>query len=610
MFIPLRERIARHLCAVTKKHMVLAIFLTVISYTKHSNADLVPQRENGVEVTFNIKGDFDSALRSKLLAQSRIAETKSKLYYSRGRVRSLVKADTISFEAVLRSEGYYAARISPIYNEKPDTLAIEIEIEIGPRYHIAALDISLQALAQNEIIIENLRRNLAIKVGDPIQTAVVVAAETQLAQYLPTIGYPLATVGSRQVIIDHSTQSAHITYVFDTGPLLEFGELSYSGVTSVKPSFLNRLVPWDQGDTYDQNQVNEFRRRVNRTGLFSSSAINLETSDSQRLPLQFSGTEAPHQTLGIGASFSTSEGAGGDITWEHRNLFGSADRLNATLTVAELEQSLAFQFEKPHFLRLNQTFLANSGIEYLTTDAFDSRTISFDLGLQRRISKSIALTAGVEFDITEVQEEFNDQDFRTTALPIALSWDGSDDLLDPTQGARLSVRLTPASIRGDSDIEILQSDLSSSIYLPLDSAGQWVFAGRVRLGSIIGANTNQIPANRRFFAGGGGSIRGFGFQEVGPLDSQGIPFGGRSLATLGLETRWRLNDTIGLVPFVEGGNVYDETLPDFSDFRWGIGLGLRYYTAFGPLRLDVATPIDRENGDTAIQVYLSLGQSF
>jgi len=174
------------------------------------------------------------------------------------------------------------------------------------------------------------------------------------------------------------------------------------------------------------------------------------------------------------------------------------------------------------------------------------------------------------------------------------------------------VSLTPYQVFGDDSFPFVKASIGSSAYYAIDPDARFVLAGRGRFGTLLGADTQQVPAGKRFYAGGGGSIRGYEFQSVGPLDNENDPLGGRSLLEVSAELRIRVTETIGVVPFIDGGTAFDSALPDFGEtLRWAGGLGLRYFTAIGPVRLDVAVPINkRENVDDDFQFYVSLGQAF
>ena len=197
--------------------------------------------------------------------------------------------------------------------------------------------------------------------------------------------------------------------------------------------------------------------------------------------------------------------------------------------------------------------------------------------------------------------------FYIAALPAQLSYDGSDDLLNPSRGYRLSGRLSPEVSFHAGTFTYARAQIDASIYQPVGS--KVVLAGRLRLGTIMGAQRDQIAPSRRYYAGGGGSVRGYGYQDIGPKDVNNDPIGGRSINEFSIETRVRFGD-FGVVPFFDAGNIYTNALPQFSGLRYGTGLGVRYYTSFGPIRLDVGTPINRRKGDPRVAIYVSLGQAF
>ena len=188
-----------------------------------------------------------------------------------------------------------------------------------------------------------------------------------------------------------------------------------------------------------------------------------------------------------------------------------------------------------------------------------------------------------------------------------LGYDRSNSLLDPTSGFRLTGRVNPEASLGNGTDFYLRNQIDGSVYY--EAGGSFVLAGRTRVGSLFGIPRDALAPSRRFYAGGGGSVRGFGYQELGPRDALNVPLGGRSLAEFAVEGRYRFGN-YGAVAFVDAGQVYESQFPGFNDLRFGVGIGGRVYTNFGPVRLDVATPIDRREGESKISVYVSIGQAF
>ena len=280
------------------------------------------------------------------------------------------------------------------------------------------------------------------------------------------------------------------------------------------------------------------------------------------------------------------------------------------------EQLLGATYRRNNFRQRDTVLNINALIANIQFDAFNARTISLSANIQRQTNlifqKKWIWSAGTEFVLTDERDisgpnSDGRQTFGIAALPLSLAYDGSDDLLNPTKGFRIAGLASPEISLISGNVAYVRTQIDASFYQPFSE--NFILAGRTRLAGTTGARTFSIAPSRRFYAGGGGSVRGFGFQDIGPLDVNGEPIGGRSLAEFSLEARIRFGD-IGVVPFVDAGNVYSSSLPEFGGLRYGAGLGLRYYSSFGPLRLDIGTPINPGPNDGIITVFVSLGQAF
>src|SRR3546814_21022 len=209
--------------------------------------------------------------------------------------------------------------------------------------------------------------------------------------------------------------------------------------------------------------------------------------------------------------------------------------------------------------------------------------------------------------ISDWSSDVCSSDLLIGALPGELGYDTSDDLLDPRNGLRARLRLSPEASVQTCALPIFRGTFDLSGYYGVSN--DLVIAARTRLGSIIGSGRTDIAPSRRLYAGGGGSVRGFGYQELGPRDMDNDPLGGRSVNEFALEARYRFGN-FGIVPFVDAGQVYRSSYPQFSDIRFGVGIGGRYYTNFGPVRVDGAVPINRRPGESRYTLYIGIGQAF
>ncbi len=351
--------------------------------------------------------------------------------------------------------------------------------------------------------------------------------------------------------------------------------------------------------------------------MFTTVQIALEEAPDKDgvLPVTVDLTERKHRSIGVGVRYRTDEGPGGNVSWEHRNFFGEGERVAVELDGSLYTgASLIGSFRKPDFGRRNQALLSDVKLAYEDTDAFKSKSGRARLGLERQLGKGMTVAAGVSFLGQEVEDKASDEGSETyglLSLPARFDWDRSDDRLDPSKGGRLRVENEPFVDVIGNGLLFNKARVDYSHYFEVLSEPQIVLAGRTAVGSIVGKSREDIPANLRFYAGGGGSVRGFGYQLAGQLNDNDDPIGGRSLLELSGEVRVRVTESIGVVAFVDAGTVYSSTTPDFSEtLRVGAGPGLRYFSPIGPLRLDVGFPLNPRNSDDTWQLYISIGQAF
>jgi translocation and assembly module TamA len=327
---------------------------------------------------------------------------------------------------------------------------------------------------------------------------------------------------------------------------------------------------------------------------------------------------APPRTIALQLGYGTGEGFRGGLSWQHRNLIRPEGAVTISGVVGTREQSAGVSLRQSNFHSRDQALTAQIVASHTNLEAYDARTLTVGVGIERQTNiiwqKKWTWSIGPQFlasderDIEPSTLLRQRRTFYIATLPATLAYDGTDDLLNPTRGFRISGLLSPEESFQKGNVTYVRARFDASGYIPI-SRGKVVLAGRVRLGSIVGAPLDQIAPSRRFYSGGGGSVRGYGYQDVGPRDAKNDPIGGRSVAEFALEARVRFG-TFGVVPFFDGGNVYTQSLPRFTSLRYGAGLGVRYYSSFGPIRVDVGTPINPQKGDSRITIYVSLGQAF
>ncbi len=540
-----------------------------------------------------------------------------------------ITEDRDLIDLLLRSIGYYGGTVrvttAPPEGNRRATL-VSIVVEPGPIYNIADLVITAPEGALGPADPSRVvARLLPIRVGDPLEAARVQSAQNGLPGRLADAGYPFPRILPPNIIVDHAARDARIAQQVDLGRRGQFGRLSItSPVKGFDDDHVALLARFKPGDRYSQAGREDLRRALVQTGLFGGVSVEPTegaiTDDGQQLvDLKVSTEAAPLRTIALAGGFSTGQGVRTEGSWTHRNLFAPEGAFTARAVAAQREQLAQVELRKRNFRRRDQVLLASGGFSASQQFAFAAETIGITAALARESNiiwqKDWTWSIGVQALVTSQRDRSVPGDPRRTftvlALPASLTWDQSDDLLNPSRGFRVTTRLSPElTLRGGSNFNYVKAQFETTAYQPM---GDLVLAGRLHVGSIIGASRGVIAPDRRFYAGGGGSVRGYVFQGVGPRNADNVPTGGNSLTELAVEGRYRFQafgQDLGVVAFLDAGEVSTGTTPAFDRLSLGAGIGARFYTGFGPVRIDIATPVNPRAGDPRLVFYVSIGQAF
>lgn len=450
--------------------------------------------------------------------------------------------------------------------------------------------------------------------GSPALADNVLQAVSEARELFRDRGYPFAKTASTRHTLDTNARTLRSEVVIDSGPLVFMGPLRVKGTQSVSDHYLNALRTWREGQAWGQRRIENFRDSLRQSGLFSAAEISPgeeETADGLR-PVVVELTPAPERTIGGALKFDTDFGPGVQAYWEHRNFTGRGDSLRVEAPVWQDLQEIVASYRLPFFLRNDQDLISRAAFHHENTDAYEWTAATGSIGLERRLSRrwrgslSVMGEGGVLKDPDESR-----QSYIMVGLPGTLVYDGTDNLLNATRGVRLNIAAGPYTGEYNKQFTVGRVRTEGQAFLPVIGEDSLVMAFRAMYG-MVSEDADQLPASIRYYVGGGGSVRGYDFQSLGPRNDSRAPLGGASAVELSAEARVKLNDTWGVVAFVDGGMAYAGQAPDFSEqeLRWGAGLGLRFFTAIGPVRLDVATPLNPRHKDSAVHVYFSIGQSF
>ncbi len=576
-----------------------------------------------------ITGVDDDGLRSLLATGSSLVQLQDKPPPGLSGLRRRADGDRERLEAVLHSEGYYDGHLDITLGGpgaaagSTPPAAVTVAVTTGPPYRFGHVSV---VTVPGDLLPALDPGTPGLLPGAVARAPLVVAAEARILHQLAESSFALAKVTGRRAEVDRQAKTMDVTFTVAPGPAVRLGTVRVSGLTQVDERLVRERAAWIAGELYRPELIERTRVSLTRLGVFASVSLRLaDHADADGThAVIVTVTERKRHTIGLGVTFTNAEGLGGQASWTHRNLFGGGEQLRLgaelarlnirTLTAAgldEADEKVTADLRKPGFLAPTQDLTLSTAVINEHPDAYQRQALTAGIRLERHLTDHLSVGYGLSGE----QSEINDVDGFTNATlagtPLSLAYDTTDVVLNPTIGYRLALESTPWLRLGDTGHSFVINRITQSAYQDLTGDGGLVAAGRLSIGSILNGSAADLPADKRFYAGGGGSVRGYAYQKVGPLDAAGHPLGGQSLAEASAEMRIKVTDTLGFVPFLDGGNVYSSLLPQPGQtLRFGTGLGIRYYTGFGPLRLDLGTPLQPTRTDQPIQVYLSMGQAF
>lgn len=559
----------------------------------------------------SIRGAPSEAMLNTLRMVSDTLTLRRQIPASHAHLRRRIARDIEGFREVLHSEGYYGAEVRAELDEDVRPIRVRFVIEPGEPYLISSVTIEpLEALDPQAPDLPDPAA-LGLRVGEPLRARAVLDAESRLLDTVREWGYPFPNVPEREVIVDHAIQQAEVTFYLEPGPRRRFGPARITGLTDIDESFVHAMLEWTEGDWFKGSLLGETQHKLHRTRLFSVVRIEPIDEVSEFAPMAIELVERQHRTISAGLRYHTDTGVDFMTSWEHRNIQALGRRLSADLGFGQTEQGVGGSFRIPHYRRADQVLVFEGEARRRDLDAYLSRRVGGVTAIERIVSDRLSGRIGVAYRLDRVEQKGVTNTYHLVSLPVSIAWTTADDRLDPTEGTRVTLSAEPFMDVVDLDTSFFKTETSVSHYLSITESRDLILALRTRLGMIVGAGRGSIPPDERFYAGGGGSVRGYPYRTISPLIGD-VPIGGRSLFETSVELRKKITETLGVVVFVDGGTAPEPIFPKIdSDYRVGAGVGARYYTPIGPLRLDVAVPLNRRSEvDSSFEIYVSLGQAF
>lgn len=566
--------------------------------------------ENGVpaQAHFHLRGiPAPLASRANALLRADIPEPRSVLE-KRNRAASLAR----SVEDLLAAEGYLAATVQP---DDFSTLegSAALHVDPGPLFVVASTRLT-GAEAVDPQTLTLLNASLAeVRPGAVVRAAEIERVEAELVSKLHQNGYAFATSPGIDALASRDEGNVEITYTLTPGPLVRLGVLESDETDSRSLRAIQVLKTWDTGDIYTPRIIDRLRSRLRSSGLYDGIGVAVapDPGEDGYHTVSLTLTDAQPRSIGFGVTASTTEGIGADVIWERRNVTGRADKVTVQAAAATLSRSLTAGYELPNIGRFGRTFTAETGVRAEETPAYDLQGIRVAAGLAQPITRQLTVSVGGAIDATRITDQrtrifLGESEQLTFSIPVAATYTDVGDPLDPQDGIRALASVESGVSLGNSTPGYTRMLLSGATYRKI--AEDLVLAVRAEYGAFSGSNA--VPPDRLFFAGGGGTVRGYEYQSLSPTDPLGGYTGGRSLFSTSAELRWRRSERFGYVAFVDAGAASNDAGSVFGEASAAVGFGIRYYPGFGPIRFDIAAPLDKRPGDAPVQIYVSIGQAF
>ena len=573
----------------------------------------LPATAAGIDYTVSIQGIEDRELLKELQKSTEHFKEQS-VPLSRFFLEKKAENHLQRLLAICNAHGYYQAQAEvDIRKDSENAYEAIFRFDPGPVYQVAEVQIEVEPKQEQSKIKLPAPKELGIPKGSPALAADILQAKKRLQQAALSQGYLKATQDKPEVRVDEKSHTVALVFSLTPGSLIKLGSTRIRGLEKVDRGYIQNKIPWTKGDTYDPKLVQQLKTDLMSTRLFNMVDVQFadNPSDNGLLPVTIRVRERDMRSVRLGLGYASDIGPVGRADWEHKNILGQGEKLTITTNISSIDQTLRGSFHKPNFFRPDQSLLFDSSLKREDHDSYENKVFQTEANIQRQLSSKTKLSGGLGYKGQTTDDVQGSDRFHLFFVPGLIEWDSRDNILNPTKGLKIGLGLTPYQGISPTDLTFFKTILTARWYKSLTEDKDVILAFRSKLGSLSGASTGNIPVDERFFAGGGGSVRGFPFQEISP-QQDGESFGGKSVIEVSTELRWQFKKKFGLVFFVDGGQVTLEEYPDLGqDILWGAGLGLRYFTDLGPLRFDVAFPLKKEDHiDDAVQFYISIGQAF
>jgi outer membrane protein assembly complex protein YaeT len=536
-------------------------------------------------------------------------------------------ADVEGYRAVMSDDGVELAIV--VEEGEPSTIdSLSVEIVEEP----AAPDAAPAAAADTvpSITEEDLAGQLRIREGDVFSEARIDSSRARVTAYLQNRGYAFAEV-LLEYRIRKDERSAVVGFTAYPGERWRFGQVAVEGDTDVSRKLIRGQVQFEPGQPYRLDRVEETQRRLYQLNLFRRVQVEpqYDAPVGDSLPVVIRLVDAEEHLVRLGAGYGSEELLRASASWLDRNFLGGARQARVAAEYSRLRRGVSASLTQPNVLIDDLSATAAVFLQQEVEDTYTLRRTGTTGRINHEVSGDVRTFYGfnverdtfTEIDSVQVVEALLGQGFLN---PSTLSFaefgglvDTSDDLFTPTRGSTVNLNYhLSLGILGD--YRYHRVTLLATRYLEVRPG--WVLAFKVLPGVLKTLGTEDVvdgdtvigvPLFERLFAGGSTSVRGYRRRELGPLDVNGNPVGGEAVFETSAELRYPLFGSFRGVAFVDAGNVWRESGDvELSDLRYTPGLGVRYDTPIGPIRVDAGFKTRAEDPGPGVVFHLSVGNAF
>ncbi len=533
-----------------------------------------------------------------------------------------LEQDTKEAEIVLHSLGYYSATVEPIINYSTYPVQVVLNIEPNEAYILTSADIIYPKNFNPQVEgLEDYPKSLFYfgleENSKPIANNILDATALIKPWYVDR-GYPFAELSQSLYFAYPEEASFKVEVPFSPNEYIMFGDTIIKGSNALTKDYLERIYPWKKGEAWNQSLLRLFQEELLSIGIFSfvNPTIDINSIGEER-DIIIELIDAPSRTWGGGVNYDITREFGIQLFWEHRNLFKEAESFTVNTVLWKDTQEVRFNFAKPDYQEKYRDFKSEFLLKNEMTDAYETTSASLDVGIEDIVSLSersrfiFSYYASFELGIEKDASNFSRSQYMYGGLPLQISYKDEDYIFDPSTGQNIDWTISPYMGTYHEEFSLVWTELMLTKYFEIIDDKKLILALKGKGGMLSSYSAEEVPASLRFYVGGGNSVRGYPYQSVGPKNSSNDPIGGASFLEGAIELRYKLFQSMSIVPFFDFGNVFEKAMPDVIDFKYSAGLGLRFFTPIGPLRFDVAVPIENKTIEPKdFQLYVSIGQSF